>query len=224
MTSEIEDNEMGYHSNDSEESKSDNESTEFLKMNDPDVCPTQENYNQFKKQWNDERRRLKTVREKLENEKKKRSVSKKIIYINKLPSKMRLPAVKEAMMLYILREKIFCNVKIVDATILRDGRIVKRVMKQVGVNKEEDKINYRRHFELAITKKIGEFRSNSIRKLRKTYMGKRDDLTGKCCVHTFSSLKIMFLYNKLTIFHGYLLWLSALYFSSDYWYFLIKVR
>ena len=67
---------------------------------------------------------------------------------------MRLPEVKEAMMLHILREKMFCNLKIVDATILQDGVIVGRVMKQVGVRMDDDKKNYRRHFELAITKKM----------------------------------------------------------------------
>ena len=91
---------------------------------------------------------------------------------------MRLHEVKEAMMLHILREKMFCSLKIVDAAILRDGVIVGRVMKQVGVRTEDDKKNYRRHFELAINKKIGEFRHNSIRMLQNRFMGKRDDLTG----------------------------------------------
>ena len=82
-------------------------------------------------------------------------------------------------MLLVLREKIFCCVKIVDSTILRDGIIVKRVMHSVGIEADEDKINYRRHVELAVSKKIGEFRNNSIRKLRKTYMGRRNDITGE---------------------------------------------
>ena len=82
-------------------------------------------------------------------------------------------------MLHSLREKLFCSVKIVDSAILSDGVIVKRVMDQVGVQTEEDRKNYRRHVELAVSKKIGEFRNNSIRKLRKTFMGSRNDLTGE---------------------------------------------
>jgi hypothetical protein len=56
-------------------------------MSGPEVCPTQEDYNRYKKQWNEERMRVKAVINKLENEKRKRSVSKKIICIRKLPRK-----------------------------------------------------------------------------------------------------------------------------------------
>jgi hypothetical protein len=167
-----------------DESNSDDESDDVLKRNDSEVCPSKEDYDRFKQKWNDERKKLAVVRKKLEIAKKKRAGAKKIISIKKLPGKMRLPLAKEAMMLLTLKEKIFCSVKIVDAEILKDGIIVKRVMKQAGVRAEDDKKNYRRHFELAITKKIGEFRSNSIRKIRKTFMGERNDLTGKyqmCC-------------------------------------------
>ena len=72
-----------YESDD--ESKSDDDSNDFQKMNDRDCCPTQAAYEQFKRQWNEERSRLKAVREKLEREKGKRSVTKKIICIKKLP-------------------------------------------------------------------------------------------------------------------------------------------
>ena len=82
-------------------------------------------------------------------------------------------------MLHMLKEKMFCTLKIIDASILEDGVIVGRAMKLVGVTTDDDKKNYRRHFELAIAKKIGEFRNNSIRMLRNTFMGKRGDLTGK---------------------------------------------
>jgi len=167
------------------ESKYDDNSYDFLKMNDQEVCPTQADYDRFKQQWNEERRKLKAVREKLESDKKKRLVNKKIICIRKLPSKMRLPEVKEAMMQHTLREKMVCNLKIIDASILPDGVIVGRVMKQAGVRTDEDRKNYRRHFELAITKTIGEFRNNYIRKLRNTFMGKRDDLTVWFCTKSF---------------------------------------
>ena len=61
------------------ESKSDNDSNDFQKMNDRECCPTQAEYDRFKRQWNEERRRLKATREKLEREKGKRTVTKKII-------------------------------------------------------------------------------------------------------------------------------------------------
>jgi hypothetical protein len=173
------DEEDRVNEDDSNESRSDDESNKFRHRNDPEACPTQADYDRFKKQWNDERHKLKVIREKLENQKKKRAATKKVLCIRKLPEKMRLPLAKEAMLLHTLREKMFCSVKIVDASILSDGVIVSRVMRQVGVKTDEDKKNYRRHFELAIAKKIGEFRSNSIRKLRKTFMGERNDLTGE---------------------------------------------
>ena len=67
----------------------------------PEVCPTWADYDRFKQWWNEERNKLKAVREKLESGKRKRSAAKKIICIKKLPVTMTLPEVKEAMMLHI---------------------------------------------------------------------------------------------------------------------------
>ena len=101
---------------------------------------------------------------------------------------------------------MFCSVKIVDAAILSDGVIVKRVMDQVGIQTEEERKNYRRHVELAVSKKIREFRNNSIRKLRKTFMGSRNDLTGKMwevCGSGFNLVKLTFHCIVLTLSNDY---------------------
>ena len=189
-----------------DESRSGDDSRELGKNSTLEDCPTQEEYNQFKEQWNKEHERRKAVTARLEIEKRKRSATKKVTHIKKLPSNMRLPMAQEAMMLHALRETLFCNVKIVDSSILSDGVIVKRVMHQVGVQTEEDKKNYRRHVELAVSKKIGEFRNNSIRKLRKTFMGSRNDLTGKLwevCGSDFNLVKLTFHCVVLTLSNNY---------------------
>ena len=80
MSGDHEDEDMSSHGSENE-SKSDNDSDDFRKMNDPEACPTQTDYDRFKKQWNEERKKLKAVSEKLENGKNKRSATKKIICI-----------------------------------------------------------------------------------------------------------------------------------------------
>jgi hypothetical protein len=164
----------------------DESSKDFMMMNDPETCPSRETFDQLRALWKKDRekqkKRLVQLKEKIKKGgklKKKVERVKKVTQVKQLTSTARLPPAKEAIMLHILREKMFCTLKIVDNSILKDGKLVTRLMNLVGITVEKEKKNYFRHLELAISKKIGEFRNNSIRKLRKTFLGLRDELTSK---------------------------------------------
>lgn len=194
---------------DSEEEEENEE--EFLRRTDKDVCPTKEQFEKLKQLWqrdkNRQRKKMKALQDKLNGKTKViERKTKKVISIKMLSSKMRLPEAKEAVMLNVLREKIFPGLKIVDSNLVKDGKIVDRVMKLVGINIEVDRDNYRRHVELAIAQKLGEFRNNSIRKIRKTFIGKRDRLTGEsveCPSHCCMFVVLFYILNPL--FHLILL-------------------
>jgi hypothetical protein len=172
---------------DQDDSELDDESSkEFRLMNDPENCPTKETFDKLRALWKEDRekqkRRVEDLKKRIKyggNISNKVERKKKVTQVKNLSDTARLPPAKEAMMLHILRDKMFCTLKIVDRSILKDGKLVTRLMKLVGITMEKERKCYYRHLELAISKKIGEFRSNSIRKLRKTFLGMRDELTSK---------------------------------------------
>ena len=67
--------------NSDDDSSSGDDSRELGKTSTQEDCPTHEEYNQFKEQWNKEHERRKAVTARLEIKKRYRSATKKVTHI-----------------------------------------------------------------------------------------------------------------------------------------------
>jgi hypothetical protein len=74
---------------------------------------------------------------------------------------------------------VFTGVKYVTKETLEGGNIMKKITDNLQITDELQKNRYQRHLELALKKKIGQFRNNSIKNIKWKYRKQQGKGAGK---------------------------------------------
>lgn len=117
---------------------------------------------------------MKKVTNKYSLEKKKRkptiTVERKVTRVEDLPEVNTLPMDKRISMMNYLRDVIFTGLKYATKETIENGSIVNKMLKNLQLTSDCQRTRYRLHLELALKKKIGQFRNNSIKNLKWKYI------------------------------------------------------
>ena len=111
------------------------------------------------------------------------TVEKKVTRVEDLPLENQLDLDKQISMMNFLRDVIFTGLKYVTKDTIERGVIGDMIMDNLQLESDFKRKSYRLHLELALKKKIGQFRNNSIKNMKWKYRvdqgkgeGKRADI------------------------------------------------
>lgn len=97
------------------------------------------------------------------------TVEKKVTRVEDLPAANTLALDKQISLINYLRDVIFKGLKYVTKEVIESGIIVGMILDNLQLVSEYQKRAYQLHLELALKKKIGQFRNNSIKNMKWKY-------------------------------------------------------
>jgi hypothetical protein len=97
------------------------------------------------------------------------TVEKKVTRVEDLPAANTLALDKQISLINYLRDVIFKGLKYVTKEVIESGTIVGMILDNLQLVSEYQKRAYQLHLELALKKKIGQFRNNSIKNMKWKY-------------------------------------------------------
>ena len=97
------------------------------------------------------------------------TVEKKVTRVEDLPAANTLALDKQISLFNYLRDVIFKGLKYVTKEVIESGTIVGMILDNLQLVSEYQKRAYQLHLELALKKKIGQFRNNSINNMKWKY-------------------------------------------------------
>jgi len=107
------------------------------------------------------------------------TVERKVTRVEDLPADNILALDKQTSLINYLRDVVFTGVKYVTKETLEGGNIMKKITDNLQITDELQKNRYQRHLELALKKKIGQFRNNSIKNIKWKYRKQQGKGAGK---------------------------------------------
>jgi hypothetical protein len=110
------------------------------------------------------------------------TVEKKVTLVADLPPGNTLVLDKQISLTNCLRDVIFKGLKYVTKEVIESGRIVNMVMDNLQMKTEWQRRTYQLHVEIALKKKIGEFRNNSIKNIKWKYRSDQGKGEGKMII------------------------------------------
>jgi hypothetical protein len=103
----------------------------------------------------------------------KAGARKRITRIKDLAAANTLPLDKQISLNNFFRDAVFRRVKLVTKEVLKDGTVVRNIMKHLQFVSDQDRTMYRAHIELALQTKIGQYRDNSVKNIKWKYRTRR---------------------------------------------------
>jgi hypothetical protein len=97
------------------------------------------------------------------------TVERKVTRVEDLPLVNQLSLDKQISMMNFLRDVIFPGLKYVTKDTIERGTVSKKMMANLQLASDFQKRTYQLHLELALKKKIGQFRNNSIKNMKWKY-------------------------------------------------------